>query len=112
MTPHVPQFLAPLMCVASTGVGMLTRVETGWGHSNSCSVRRSDSPLLPYELLDRVYGSKGYWHDMMQADPSERDPGLTEEELAAVLGMLPTSMTRDGPLPASHPSSDMQRPRN
>jgi len=56
------------------------------GSSNSCSVRRSDSPLMPYELLDRVYGSKGYWHDMMQANPAERDLGLTEEELAAVLG--------------------------
>lgn len=73
---------------------MLTRVERGGagGNSNSCSVRRSDSPLMPYELLDRVYGSKGYWHDMMQANPAERDLGLTEEELAAVLGMLPACL--------------------
>ena len=56
-------------------------------NSNSCSVRRSDSPLMPYELLDRVYGSKGYWHDMMQADPPDRDLGLTQEELAAVQGV-------------------------
>ena len=41
---------------------------------------------MPYDLLDRVYGSKGYWHDMMEVDPSDRDLGLTHEELAAVLG--------------------------
>jgi len=52
--------------------------------SNSASVRRHESVLLPYELMDRVFASKGYWHDLVEAGPMVRC--LSADEGAALLG--------------------------
>lgn len=52
--------------------------------STSVAVRTRDSALLPFELLDRVFATKGFWDEMASTVVSDRC--LSEEERTAVLG--------------------------